>query len=309
VRSDTLAIVPLWNLQDETGLPRLDDAVLAAGLAAALAFLFLPRRWLLALPAAVLAYFALATYPIVRGEHGMEVAAAGALFQGIGGERDWIDRAAGGEDVAVLYTGLPDRFTVLQNEFFNRSVGRVYTTSGPMDGGLPETAVTVDEATGEVRRADGSVVRAAYALADSSVALDGVPVARDPRLPLTLYRVGGPLVSTTFVDGVYDDQWSGPEVTWRRLRCTGGTLTVTLDNDAGLFAEPQQVAALSEGPGLRQVSFVRLRPGETGQLEIPLVANDGVCTVDFQIAPTKVPGDGDTRELGTHFRAFDYDEP
>ena len=83
----------------------------------------------------------------------MEQAAAGALYEGISGPRDWIDDAVGeNEEVAVLYTGLPHRFTVLQNEFFNRSVGPVYTSGGPMDGGLPETAVTVDERSGEVRR-------------------------------------------------------------------------------------------------------------------------------------------------------------
>ena len=308
VRSDTLAIVPLWNVQDEVGLPRLDDVVLLAGAAAGLAFLFVPRRWLVALPAAVLAYFALATYPVTRGEHGMEVAAAGALFQGIGGERDWIDRAARDEEVAVLYTGRADRFTVLQNEFFNRSVGPVYTTSGPMDGGLPETAVTVDVATGEVRRAEGGArVRAAYALADSSIDLDGEPVASDPRLPLTLYRVDGPLVSLTSVEGVYNDQWSGPEVTYRRVRCEGGALTVVLESDPGLFDRAQRVEAVVLGTTTSR--SVKVSPTGTAELTVPLAPLGGVCTVRYEVSPTKVPGGGDTRELGIHFRAFDYDEP
>jgi hypothetical protein len=309
VRSDTLAIVPLWNVQDEVGLPRLDDVVLVAGLAAGLAFALLPRRWALALPVAVLAYFALAAYPIHRGEHGMEVAAAGALFQGIGGERDWIDRAAGDEDVAVLYTGLTDRFTVLQNEFFNRAVGPVYTTGGPMDGGLPETAVTVDEETGQVRGPDGAPVEAAYVLADSSVAIDGEAVATDPRLPLTLYRVGGEVVSTTRVEGVYDDQWSGPEVTYRRVRCRGGTLTVVLESDPGLFAAPQLVEATSTGTEETKVTFVRVLPHLAKALEVPLLPADGVCTVRFEITPTEVPGGGDDRELGIHFRSFAYEAP
>jgi hypothetical protein len=313
VRSDTLALVPLWNLQDMTTLPRLDDAVLAAGLAAGVGFLFLPRRWLLALPAAVLVYFAFSNYAVQRGEHGMEVAAVGALSVGISGERDWIDRAVGDEEVAVLYTGLPDRFTVLQNEFFNRSVGPVYTTSGPMGGGLPETPVTIDEATGEVRRADGTVVRAAYALTDGSVALEGEPVARDERLGLTVYRVDGPLISLTSVTGVYNDQWSGPEVTYRRLRCRGGTLTVTLESDPGLFDKAQQVRATTSGRGgattKSKIAWVRVPPGERVALPIRLLPENGVCTVLFTVSPTKVPGGGDTRELGIHFRAFDYDAP
>ena len=54
VRSDTLMIVPLWNVQDEVGLPRLDEVVLLGGIAAAALFLLVPRRYALALPAAVL---------------------------------------------------------------------------------------------------------------------------------------------------------------------------------------------------------------------------------------------------------------
>ncbi|MGZ8782813.1 MAG: glycosyltransferase family 39 protein [Gaiellaceae bacterium] len=305
VRSDTLMIVPLWNVQDEVGLPRLDDVVLAGGLVAAAAFVFVPRRYALALPAAVLAYFALAIQPIHAGPHGMEQAAAGALYQGIGGERDWIDRAVGDGDVAVLYTGLPDRFTVLQNEFFNRSVGPVYTLGGPMDGGLPETPVSVDEATGRFVQPNDANVQADYALTDGSIALAGTPVARDERLGLTVYRTDGPLISTTSVTGVYNDQWSGPEVEYRRVRCEGGTLTVMLEGDPGLFDKPQRVTATS---GSRR-AVAEVPPNATTRLLVPLSPVDGVCTVSFEVTPTKSPGGGDTRELGTHFRAFEYLEP
>lgn len=303
VRSDTLALVPLWNAQDEVGLPRLDDVVLLAGAFAGVAFLLLPRRWLVALPVAVLAYFALAAYPVHRGEHGMEVAAAGALFQGISGERDWIDEAVGDEDVAVLYTGLPDRFTVLQNEFFNRSVGRVYTTSGPMDGGLPETPVSVDEDTGEIRREDGSHVREPYVLTDGSLDLDGTQVAEDRRLGLHVYRTEGPLVSTTRITGVYPDQWSGPEVEYVRRQCDGGTLRVTLEGDAGLSERPRTVVA--EGGAERVVA--RVPPSELVTMFVPLEPRGGVCAVRFVVTPTVVPGPQDMRELGTHFRGFEYE--
>ncbi len=189
VRSDTLMIVPLWNVQDAVGLPRLDEVVLVGCILAAALFFFVPRRYALALPAFVLAYFAVAVQPIHAGPHGMEQAAAGALFEGIRtGPRDWIDRAVEDDQVAVLWTGKTNRFTVLMNEFFNRSVGPVYTLGGPMAGGLPETAVRVDPESGEIRRvADGSVVEEGYVLTDGTVALDGDArrcrrAARDHRL-------------------------------------------------------------------------------------------------------------------------------
>jgi hypothetical protein len=308
VRSDTLMLVPLWNLQDSVTLPRLDDVVLVAGLAAAVAFLLVPRRFALVLPAAVLAYFALAMHPIHAGPHGMEQAAADARFEGINvPQRDWIDRAVGRDaEVAAVWTGLAHRLTIHQNEFFSRSVGPVYTLGGAMPGGFPETQVTVDKRTGELRRPDRSVVRADYALADGSLALAGVPVARDDRLGLTLYRTNGPLISTTSVAGVYNDQWSGPEVLYRRLRCGGGTLTVTLESDPGLFDAPQLVTARS-GDGTQQKASVV--PGESRLFRVPLASVQGVCTVRFTISPTKVPGPDDPRELGIHFRAFDYAAP
>ena len=315
VRSDTLMIVPLWNVQDSVTLPRLDDVVLAGGLVAGAAFLLVPRRFVLALPALVLAYFALAIHPIHAGPHGMEAASADARFEGIRvAQRDWIDLAAGRDaEVAVVWTGFAHHFTINQNEFFNRTIGPVYTLGGRMPGGFPETAVIVDEATGELRRGDGSVVRADYALTDSSVELDGVPVAADVKLGLTLYRTNGPLISTTSVSGIYNDQWSGPEVLYRRVRCTGGTVTVTLESDPSLFDEPQQVTATSTGRRgnrtVRQVTFTRVSPKEPAHFAVPLLPEQGVCTVLFTISPTKVPGPDDDRELGIHFRAFDYKAP
>lgn len=303
VRSDTLMIVPLWNVQDSVTLPRLDDVVLLSGLAAGAVFLLVPRRYVLALPALVLAYYALAVQPIHAGPHGMERAAADALFEGIRiPKRNWIDRAVpAGAEVAALWTGRTHRFTVNQNEFFSRSVGPVYTLGGPMPGGLPETIVTVDEQTGEIRRGDGSVVRADYAFTDGSVALDGTALARDERLGLTVYRTGGELISTTSVEGVYNDQWSGPEVTYRRVRCDGGSLIVTMDGDPGLFDEPQTVTARSGDA----VSTAHVQPRGSTRMTVPLAPVDGVCTVRFTVSPTKVPGGGDDRELGVHFRAFE----
>ena len=315
VRSDTLMIVPLWNVQDEVGLPRLDDVVLLGGVAAAAAFVFLPRRYLLVLPVTVLAYFVLAIQPISAGPHGMEQAARDALFEGIRtGDRDWIDDAVPeGATVAAVWTGKTHHFAVMQPEFFNRSVGPVYTLGGPMPGGLPEIPVSVDEKTGHLVRPNDAIVQADYAITDGSIALDGRPVARDERLGLTLYRTNGPLISLTAVTGVYNDQWSGPEVTYRRVRCRGGTLTVTVESDPGLFDEPQQVEATSSADRgateMSNVAWIKLPPGQQGKLRIRLMSEDGVCTVTFTVSPTKVPGSGDTRELGTHFRAFDYEAP
>ena len=84
----------------------------------------------------------------------MEQAAGRGALRGDSG-RDSATGSTGPQathTVAVLWTGKTNRFTVLMNEFFNRSVGPVYTLGGPMPGGLAETAVRVDPETGEIRR-------------------------------------------------------------------------------------------------------------------------------------------------------------
>jgi hypothetical protein len=237
----------------------------------------------------------------------MERAAEGALFEGIRvSQRDWIDRAVpNGSSVAALWTGRTHHFTVNELEFFNRKIGPVYTLGGPMPGGLPETLVRVAPGTGAIVTAEGKPVRAQYAYTDGSVALDGQPVAGDPAVGLTLYRTNGPLISTTTVTGVDNDQWSGPEVDYRRVRCKGGTLTVVLQSDPGLFDETQTVTAT--GGARRIVGMVA--PNVTARLAVPLRSVDGVCRVHFEISPTRSPGQGDPRELGTHFRAFEYEAP
>lgn len=304
--SDTLMLLPLWNLQDRISLPRVDEVVLAVGLVAAGVLLLLPRRWALALPLAVLLYFALAFRPVNLGAHGLRFASEGALFTGIRVEdRDWIDRAVPEDaQVALLWTGRPDRFTVNQNEFFNRSVGPVYTLRGPVPGNLAETPVEIGP-DGIVRTLGGAAVRAEYVLTDGSVDPDGEPVARDRELGLTLSRTSGVLVSTTRITGMYEDQWSGPEVVYRRLRCRGGSLTVILDSDPNLFARPQRIVAVSAGTKIP----IKLEPTERRELSVRLRPERSVCTARFTISPTKVPGARDDRRLGVHFRAFVYRAP
>lgn len=310
-RSDTLMLIPLWNLQDEITLPRVDEVVYLAALGAALLFLLVPRRLALVLPLVVGAYFVVALRPIATGSHGVRIASAGAVFTGIGStHRDWIDRAVpDGAEVAVLWTGRTDRFTVFQNEFFNRSVGRVYTIGGALPGNLPETPVRVDETSGVVERTDGSPVETGYVLTDGSIAPAGVVVATDAVRGLTVYRVPGRIVSTTSVEGLEADGWSGPTLTYRRVDCAGGTLTVSIRSDPSLFPRPQTVRAFVAG---KQVASAFVRPTVARTLEVPLTPRAGSCEVEFRVEPTAIPAEvtnganPDDRELGIRFDAFDY---
>ena len=311
VKSDTLGLIPLWTINEHLVLGEYWVTVALVGALLAALFLLVPRRLAVTVPLAVLLLFAVVSKPVWSGPRGFLQSGAGALFQGIrGADRDWIDaRVHAGEEVVALWTGRADRFTINENEFFNRRLGRVYYLDQPTPGGVGETKLVVG-ADGIYRDPDGNSVVAPYALLDGSVTPDGVVVARDHELGTTLWRLKGPLSSRTTVTGLYaDGNWSGPEVTWRLLRCHPGTLIVALHSDPSLFFTPQTVRATSGG----RAASVRFRPDEHAFLLVPVKPQSGsTCTVRLAISPTAVPADvipgsTDERVLGAHFDAFAYE--
>jgi len=309
--SDTLMVLPWWSVQDHVGLEWVAELALALALGLAALFVFLPRRYALALPLVVLAYYAAVFHPIWAGEHGVKQASAGAVFQGIrGAPRDWIDAALPPDaQAAVLWTGRADRFTVNQNEFFNRTVGPVYYLRQPTPGGVGETRVRIDPRDGVMHLPGGMPLSVEYLLTDGSVTPDGDVVARDDLLGTTLWRLRGEVVSTTSIRGLYpNDSWSGETVTWKRRRCRGGELVVSLSSDPSLFESSQTVDATVAG---RRVARVRLDPNVPAKLRVPLEPGRETCVARFRVTPTAVPaevlpGSTDRRELGAHFNVFDY---
>lgn len=313
-KSDTFGVIPLWAWNQHLLAGSYRVTVLIAALALVGLLVLVPAGRAVAVPLVLLGVFVVLSRPVWSGPQGVLRSGEGALFQGIRGiERGWIDRRVpSGERVAVLWTGRADRFTVNQNEFFNARVGDVYYTSTPTPGGLAETRATI-EADGTVRTPDGASIDAPYALLDGSVTPEGEPVARDAALGTTLWRLDGPLTSLTRVSGLYpNDTWSGPRVTWTRLRCLGGQLLVGLHSDPTLFAG--RLTHVLATVGGRPAARVAVPPLGSVVLRIPLEAREGRCRVRFWVSPTLVPanvieGNADTRRLGVHFERFVHTEP
>jgi glycosyltransferase involved in cell wall biosynthesis len=308
--ADTLALLPLWWLQEAVVSPStIGVVVVVAAAALALVFLAVSPRYALALPALVLLWFAFATERIERFDHGFPKASVGALFQGMTtSRRDWIDAAVGrNASVAFLYSGKDPTLQPLplwENEFWNRSVGPVYYLRQPSMGGLPETHVT--------QRADGVLVlpndvpvQTRYVLTDDSVPLAGKIIGRDDVRGMLLRRTDGPLAIAYRTSGIYPDGWSGPSTTYTRLRCRGGTVTAVVASDDKLFTRPQTVAAAG-----RKVTF---DPTDVAHVTVPLRPRHGVCRVTFTVTPTAVPaivrGSPDGRRLGARFIEFAYRAP
>jgi hypothetical protein len=311
VVSDTLGLLPWWWLQDQGihfGPLRL--VALAVGLAAALAFVTLPRRYSLVFVGATAVYFVLTGLVVENGRHGVHQASVGGLWAGIRvGHYDWIDRRVGRDaDVAFLWHYAGETRPLWNNEFFNRSIRTVYTLDGPdpADGGLPETPVR-ERRDGTLVTATNVAPRVHYAVSYTDIA--GKRLARDSAIGLGLYRVDGPLVILTRITGVYPDAWGRQSVVYRRLQCVGGTLSVRLGTDSQLYAGDQLVTAHEGGQVVR-----RIRVGPTTQptLRVPLRANAaGICTVTFRAAAVRVPArvspaSEDTRRLAVHYYAFEF---
>jgi len=285
----------------------LTVGLVCAGLGALV--LLVPRRAALALPIVVLAWFALLVEPVFGGPHGFKHSSAGAVFQGIRGvDRDWIDDAVPkGARVAVVWSGPPvDQLVVWQNEFFNRAVGQVYYTHRPTDGAIDEKPVRFDR-NGLAHTTGGGLVRPRYVLTDGAVTPDGKLLALDTHGE-SLWRLNGPLFSTTTVTGLYADTWSGKHATWTRRRCRGGVLRVTLNSGPELFTGPNRVDAEIGG---KRYSATVARLG-LSKMRIPIPSGVATCVVRFTVARTLVPravthgANGDTRRLGAHFDIFEY---
>jgi glycosyltransferase involved in cell wall biosynthesis len=308
--SDTLALLPLWWLQETVvSLDTIGVVVVVAAAVLGVVFLTLSPRYAVVLPALVLLWFAFATERIERFDHGFPKASVGALYQGItASPRDWVDATVGRDaDVAFLYSGrnpTEQPLTLWENEFFNRSIGPVYDLRQQSMGGLPETHVQ-QRSDGVLLTPDGRPVRSRYVLTDDTVPLAGPIIGRDDIRGMLLRRTDGLVAIASRVSGLYPDKWSGGRVRYTRLRCRGGSVTAIVASDVNLFDRPQTVS--SEG---RSVTF---GPQDVGHLTVPLRPRDGVCSVTFTVSPTAVPAlvnkTDDSRVLGARFLEFAYKAP
>ena len=150
----------------------------------------------------------------------------------------------GMRDVAFLWTGTANEFTIWENEIFSRTIGDIYTTGPAVPGVSRRRPSRSTEAPATCEGPTEAVCRVARAHRRNRE-FGGTVVGEDGVKRLVLYRVDGPLRQLAFVDGLYpQDTWSGKRVTYTRHECTRGTLEVEVQSDSALFDEPY----ISESP-------------------------------------------------------------
>ena len=316
--SDTLGFQPWWFVGGAwAGLSSVSIVVVVVSIALGAAFLWSPRRWAPVLPVLVALGFLVTWIPLEQWTHSFPRLSKSALAQGIGRtDKSWIDSAVGRDaHVALLWSG-GNQLAAWENEFWNRSVDRVYNLGTPLPGDMPTIPVSIDRRTGILHDRAGRPISERYVLTSNSLKLVGTPVARDPAKQLVLYRVAVPARATTRIDGLYPGTfhpWSGPRLRWTRSSCTGGTLAVTVESDARLFAGVTQTVLVT---GTTPPRILRV-PSNTSGLSytFPLTPKHGVCTVAFSISPARRPSDypalhlNDPRLLGLHIDSITYTPP
>ena len=211
ILSDTFGLIPLLRLSGrlEGGVESAEAVMWIGGFAAAAAFALLPRGVArVALPAGVaffLVVFSVSVFDSIR-DH-----AQATLGLTSPADPSWIDEEIGPRSKAVfLYGATPEPFgeaqIMWQTEFWNRSVGPVYTL-GPPDPGLTARPAAFNTVTGRIKPGEGSPTPLRHAIVPTTLHLAGRLIEQRGRL--ALYRIDPPMRLATHLWGVFPDSWMG----------------------------------------------------------------------------------------------------
>lgn len=319
ILSDTFALIPLLRLSGhlEGGVESAETLMRTGGLVAALAFMLLPRRIAsVALPGSVALLLAISSYSVFATIRDHARATLGLTSPS---SPSWIDEHIGPRSKAAFIYGVTaDPFgeaqVMWQTEFWNRSVGTVYTL-GPADPGLFARPATLDVVNGRIvpQSSEASSTRPIrYAIAPTSVHLAGRLLAQQGRL--ALYRIDPPLQLATHLGGVYPDSWIGAfaALTYYATPIRRGRLHVRVSREGLDGPSPPGQVTIKVGPLIAQNgqpaagdpavsrSFtVRSGMGRSFILPTPKAP----YRLEIYVEPTFSPADygrPDPRQLGAH---------
>jgi hypothetical protein len=303
ILSDTFGLIPLLRLSDlvRGGTDTVEVLLWVGGLAAAVAFVLLPRRLAaVALPVGVALFLVLSSYSVYGAvrDH-----ARATLALATPSEPSWIDAEIGTDaHAAYIYGSTSDLVgeaqIMWQTEFWNRSLDKVYTLGPPEPAPLAEIPAALDSATGQI----AATPSVRYAVVPGTLEMAGTLLALRP--PLALYRVVPPLRLAGRLDGVYRDGWMGASASYTRYASAPGAVRVRLSRRTWHKPAPPshvtiRVVPLAAGgaPTESQTGTVRNGESQTFLLRTPNLP----YRVDIHATPTFSPadyGEADNRRLG-----------
>lgn len=232
-----------------------------------------------------------------------------------GVDASWVTQAVGrGSPVVYINTpskGVSPSSVLLQTEFWNPNVVRVYSVGAGELCGLSETPTTTDVETGRV--VPSVPYRVEYAVADRSLPFAGrrIAVGGPGDEPLALYRVGRSLRVGEITSGVYADGWMGGDASYTRYVAPRGApvrLTVTVGRAGWSGPDVPGKVVISfgkpaaAGSGLeRTLETRRWTLHRLEQRSFTFNAPSTPIRVTVHVAPTFSPsqfGQADVRQLG-----------
>lgn len=315
-----LAITTFANRELSWDEPTVRRALVAA---AVVSGALLAARWLLTSRTAALAVAVVSACAVAAWAMTAEVYAArglntfaerlhGATPQPV----DWVDRATGGGSTLFLGQQINDANPIFLLEFWNRSIGRVWS----LDGTAPVPSLSPD-----LGAPDGTIspeVDVDWVVTGNGVEVVGERIG-EPRGGMTLFRVAPPLRYRYAQNGVSTDGWTGAHATFAQYapdegRSRGFARVVLSRQGACSDAIPTADVVVRVGtvvvrdkqPALGQVTETVRRKLVPCGAEVVVVKATVPYFVDVSVSPTFVPAEidassGDVRELGAQVR-FDF---
>lgn len=282
---DAFTLIPLWRLREATSLHTLVIVFSIGTALAVIAFVLLPRRWLVVLPALLLVAFAAAS---VSASLYVRDKAAEERVNFLGPDPRWVDHAAAGP-VAYLYDGERNWDAVWHTMFWNRKIHWIYDFPyAELPGPVPQRS-TVLAPSGRLSIIDGRPDRARYAVISRAYRLRGKPIAQIAQnglqqVGLGLWRIDPPLRLSTQISGLYvnGDIAAGGDGKLIAYDCRSGYhFLLTL-----LVKSPTTIQLLRNGKLYRRLDRPSPRPFEVWRGRIPTIEvtgpNAGTCTLDVR---------------------------
>jgi hypothetical protein len=295
---DTPGLIPLMRVAAhlKEGIDGVRVLLALGVLAAGVFFALVSRRWGVVLaPIGIALFLVFSSVTVLKAWAGQ--ARATHASQGTN-DLSWIDKTIGSDaDAAFLFTPdfQADPHPLLQSEFWNRSVRRVFLLDAFDPNGYPAIPTTLNGA-GRLVTAPGTR-QPKYVVTAPGVDVEGKLLASTPRL--ALYRVASPLRLADRSSGLTADGWTGAEATYTRYD-PGAKLVLVDLSRPGLPVVPGRVRVELDSRGstvAHRAWIARSDSEKTFRFRAP----PAPFTVRIHVTPTFSPsqfGLADTRQLG-----------
>ena len=295
---DTPGLIPLMRVAAhlKEGIDGVRVLLALGVLAAGVFFALVSRRWGVVLaPIGIALFLVFSSVTVLKAWAGQ--ARATHASQGTN-DLSWIDKTIGSDaDAAFLFTPdfQADPHPLLQSEFWNRSVRRVFLLDAFDPNGYPAIPTTLNGA-GRLVTAPGTR-QPKYVVTAPGVDVEGKLLASTPRL--ALYRVASPLRLADRSSGLTADGWTGADATYTRYD-PGAKLVLVDLSRPGLPVVPGRVRVELDSRGSTVAHRAWLARSDS-EKAFRFRAPPAPFTVRIHVTPTFSPsqfGLSDTRQLG-----------